>query len=149
MNEETKNQAAILQTNYTVDDMIIAENHKTYSMFGQILESNKLSAPCYTFSRADRKEGEKIFTSKSLIKTQFLCKGSPGPIYKFDSNILKANTPSVSISLEPRGKSLQKPYIYYGYNDSNFDPDSAKIKTLSATKATGFKTTSRVNLLVF
>ena len=128
----------------TKDDIPLVENNKIYSMFGKVLESQKLTSPIYSFGRANRREQDKIFQSKALIKTQFLCKASPGPIYKYDCNVIKPRSKSIGFSNLARNNDTKKPYIYYDLNDINFDPDSSKIKVLPNIKTVAFKSSSRV-----
>ena len=53
---------------YTTRDVIKAENPKLYSTIGKTIESIKPSAPLYSFGKAERKDYEKVFCSKGLVK---------------------------------------------------------------------------------
>jgi len=142
---DKENQAIVQQVNYTRQDMIKAEHPKLYSTIGKTVESIKPSAPIYSFGKAERKDMEKVFCSKALVKTQFICKASPGPVYnpKIDP-IVKAG-PKFSFTGIEREQTIKEPYDYYQHEDLDFDPIGAHIKAKRSLPVIKFKSGSRVS----
>ncbi len=142
---DKENQVVVQQVNYTRQDMIKAEHPKLYSIIGKTVESIKPSAPIYSFGKAERKDMEKVFCSKGLVKTQFMCKASPGPIYNPTINPIVKTGPKYSFAGIERDQNSKEPYDYYLLQDAEFDPIGAHIKVKKSLPMIKFKTGSRVS----
>jgi hypothetical protein len=142
---DKENQAVVQQVNYTRQDLIKAEHPKLYSTIGKTVESIKPSAPIYSFGKAERKDMEKVFCSKGLVKTQFMCKASPGPIYNPTIDPIVKTGPKFSFAGIERDQNVKEPYDYYLHEDPDFDPIGAQIKAKRSLPVIKFKTGSRVS----
>jgi hypothetical protein len=142
---EKENKLPKNEINYTKNDLIQTENPRIYSMIGKTIESNKPTAPIYSFGKAERKDLEKVFCTKALSKTQFLCKAGPGPVYSPTIDLVKKADPSWSFGDQPRVPSAKEPYEHYKIMDICSDPITAEIKTKKTLPVVKFKSGQRVN----
>ena len=126
-------------------DVIKIEKPKIYSTIGKTIESGKPSAPMYSFGRAERKDTEKVFCSKALVKTQFICKESPGPAYNPSFAPMVKSLPKYSFGTQKRAKSAAPTYEYFNHEDTDFDPNYAKLKVKKTTPVIKFKSNPRVS----
>ena len=135
---------------YNENDVIEnVENPRLYSTFGKMMESQKPSHPIYSFGRAERKAYDKVYSNKQLIKTQFLCKSGPGPVYLPKTDILKVKNIQNRFPEAERFKKFDERYDYYDSYDSSFEPEQAKISILKNYGTTSFKTSKKVFLSVY
>jgi len=141
---DKENQPIMKEVSYTKKDLISIENPKLYSSLGKTNESIKPSAPIYSFGRAERKDFEKVFCSKALVKTQFMCKASPGPVYNPSVSAVVKTGPLYTFGGQERARSVKEPYQYYKNDDKDFDAANADIKFKKSLPPIKFKTSSRV-----
>ena len=141
---DKENQPVIKEVNYTKKDLIKAENPKLYSTIGKTVESIKPTAPIYSFGKAERKDLEKVFCSKALVKTQFMCKASPGPVYHPTYDQTVKTGPQFSFGIQERAKSVKEPYEHYKHDDVNFDIVTSELKVKKSLPPVKFKTGPRV-----
>ena len=81
-------------TQYTQEDLLLMENPQVYSSIGKTLLSTRPSAPQYGFGTSTRAQHLKVFQNKQLVKTQFVGKTGPGPVYNVHDKVQYPKAPS-------------------------------------------------------
>lgn len=129
---------------YTKENMIIVEYPSVYTCLGQIPESNIPSAPSWSFSKATRKEAEKITTTKALTKSRLIGKTGPGPVYNPDPTLCLKSDPKWSFAVGDKLKPTAIPYNYYKIIDKISNPSNACTSLNDKKPAMKFKIAERV-----
>lgn len=77
--EDKKKKAPPAPKTYTLKDIVKMDDFDAYSSIGKMVISQKPTAEKYGFGTSTRKQRDKAYQSKALVKSQFIGKTSPGP----------------------------------------------------------------------
>lgn len=134
------------EVNYAFKDIAVLENPQVYSSLGKMANSTKRTEPMHGFGTSTRNNMDKIFTSKQLLKTQFLGKTGPGPIYNPTIDSCKDKAPEWSFGTDIRNSlNIKEKYDHYRILDKFSDPNAADLKRRPNPKACKFRAGNRVS----
>jgi hypothetical protein len=76
------------QRSYSYYDIVKMESKQIYSSIGEMLDSKKITAPCYGFGTSDRKMRKKMFDGEQIAKIDLAGQIGNGPASYFPSQEL-------------------------------------------------------------
>lgn len=122
------------------------DSKQAHTSFGKLPMSIEKSAPEFGFSKAKRDDGNKIFISEELAKTNAVGKGTPGPGYVYEDKNKYQAKPAWGFGTQPKEFGAKPKYDFYENTIFFDDPAGADASRKAAVLAPKIGTEPRMPL---
>ena len=107
-------------------DLIRAlDSEASHTSFGILPLSVENTAPNYSFPKADKNDGDKVFLSEEMARNANACKHSPGPAYFYDDPTKYAKQPNFGFGTSDKIAQVKPKYDFYENDRFIDDPIEA------------------------
>lgn len=107
-------------------DLIRAlDSQASHTSFGILPLSVEKTEPNYSFPKADKNDGDKIFMSEEMARNTNAAKHSPGPAYIYEDQTKYNNAPNFGFGTQTKMAPIKPKYDFYENDRFIDDPIEA------------------------